>query len=771
MSGGGDSAGAVVGWAIVIAVIFLIALVIQTIIHFAPVSYILILTAVLLGAWYWGNKWYENLDSTKQRKWQEEAAVEAARRASEIAIARAKYHAANFPDVDAFELSLAKGYADVMREIGDPLILKSDHAARIIRVFGKLYAEQFPAFPDDDALVDEYLERKAKHAKEALALYWRSSVTALAQFTQAMPPELKRSLGAEEERGMFELPTRTILLEDNTDEPNLKWPIRTAFQTLDAPFHEAQGTFIEYGFEWKEMYPWLPSPHRRTDYSSDTEYRRADKQNDEVREEIITSLAPEQSAFLGTAFFRYAREIFPDPGDTLPFNLPVEARRAHTMIVAGSDRGKTQTLERMIACDLLQEDPPGMVVIDSKSDMVKRLSRLNVFNPDTRPLKDRLILIDPREAPALNPFAVLPPNFYKLDTDVQEELFTQVSTNLFSFFEALMAEDMSTQMTMMLNPLLQLMLCVPGATLETLIDAIDNPAHYSQHFGRLTPMVRRLLIEDYSKIALKETKNAVKRRLYGMGSVSPTFERMFTAKSNRVDMVRALNEGKVVLVSTEANFLGKLSPVFGRFFISLAYSAALSRASIQNEDDRRQAYLYIDEAKPYFDASTENLFTTLRSYRLGVIAAFQNWDQAPPPLRSAMLGSTNVKLVGGGNYEDATTLAKSLNTTPEFIANQPFKNRKYTHWACHIRNSTPQAISLRAPFGTVDKIPHMSKDQYTRMRARNRLALGDDPSLPEQSAEHRTYSDEEVEILPPQKTLRRRKDDAEDIDDFRPSQK
>jgi hypothetical protein len=74
-------------------------------------------------------------------------------------------------------------------------------------------------------------------------------------------------------------------------------------------------------------------------------------------------------------------------------------RASHGVIIAGTDGGKSQTLENLILADLDQDDPPGMVVIDSKAgpkDLLQRIARLDVFHPDHGRLRDRLVIIDPR---------------------------------------------------------------------------------------------------------------------------------------------------------------------------------------------------------------------------------------------------------------------------------------------------------------------------------------------------------------------------------------
>ena len=424
------------------------------------------------------------------------------------------------------------------------------------------------------------------------------------------------------------------------------------------------------------------------------------------------------TAYLGHTVFEGILDL------RVPYAIPAPARRAHTMMVAGSDRGKTQTLEAMICSDLEQDDPPGMVILDSKGDMFKRLSKLAFFNPDDGRLRDRIILIDPRDNPALNPFTI------DLEGKDEETTSTYISQTAY-FFDALMGQELSGPMRNVLNPLAQLMLRVPHANLSTLLDALDDikQKKFTDIFPQLSPNTRRYFERDFEKIVAVPTRNAVKGRIHGLMEQAPPFARMFNADHNALDMAVALNEGKIVLVSTEEGHLHDASSVFGRFIISLANAAALSRTSIP-EDQRRQAYLYIDEAGPYFDEHTPKLFRTLRSYGLGIVAAFQDFGQTSAGLLSAMLGSTSIKLVAGGSHGDASVMYRDMNLADaSFIFHQGFKHRQYTDWACYVRNATPRAVSLRAPHGYLDRQPQMTDEQYIRFRARNIQRLTDQPDI------------------------------------------
>jgi hypothetical protein len=419
----------------------------------------------------------------------------------------------------------------------------------------------------------------------------------------------------------------------------------------------------------------------------------------------------------------------------VPFIIPSNARLEHTVIIAGSGHGKTQTLEAFICDDLAQENPPGIVVIDSKGDMVRRLSSLSIFDPDHGRLKDRLIVIDPRDGPSLNLFDVKLERLRGTDLSQREQIINGVIGQMAYFFQSLLGAEISSTIGVALHPLAQLMVHIPKANLHTLIDAIDDPAQFNDVIETLPPATRRFLQKDYGQIIGKETKNAVKRRIYGIITQSPTFERMFNAPSNQLDLAQALNSGKIVLISTERNFLDAASPIFGRYFISQCISAALQRAAIP-EHRRTPAYLYIDEAASYFDQKIDELLTTLRSYRLGAVLAFQYLAQASPDLQSSISANTSIKLIGGTTERDARALASDMRTTSDFILEQhkdPATPARFTRFAAYVRNYTPHAVSLSVPLGSVDKLARMDDAASARFREINRARYtqpDSDPLVP-----------------------------------------
>ncbi len=78
-------------------------------------------------------------------------------------------------------------------------------------------------------------------------------------------------------------------------------------------------------------------------------------------------------------------------------------------VVGGSGAGKTTLLQNLILHDLHSEDRPALIIIDSQGDLINKISRLALFDPDDGPLAGRLVLISPKDIkhpPAVNIFDV-----------------------------------------------------------------------------------------------------------------------------------------------------------------------------------------------------------------------------------------------------------------------------------------------------------------------------------------------------------------------------
>ena len=408
---------------------------------------------------------------------------------------------------------------------------------------------------------------------------------------------------------------------------------------------------------------------------------------------------------------------------TVPFVIPESTRFEHTHILAGSGHGKTQTLQHLILSDLTRPDPPSLVIIDSQGDMLRKLSRLSLFDVGGT-LADRLIIINPTDIehpPALNMFDV---NFERLggyNAAAREQILNGVIELYDYIFGSLLGAELTQKQSVIFRYLARLMLTIPGATIHTLIELMGDITPFMANIQALPPGARMFFETEFPHKSFTDTKRQIQRRLWGILE-NPTFERMLTAPNNRLDMFDALNTGKIVLVNTAKDFLkAERSSFLGRLFIALTLQAALERAALP-EGKRRPAFLYIDEAADYFDDNIDDLLTQARKYNLGVVFSHQYLGQLAPALHSSIASNTSIKMAGGVSDRDARSMAPDMRTTPTVILEQR-KSTDATQFACYVRNVTPIALSLTIPFGQLERQPTMSDDAYRRLEEQNRARI------------------------------------------------
>jgi hypothetical protein len=431
-------------------------------------------------------------------------------------------------------------------------------------------------------------------------------------------------------------------------------------------------------------------------------------QNDAPLHEII------EAYFKGTPF----RELLLGP---IPLKFTYEERYSHIHVLGGSGAGKTTLLQNLILNDLQSDDPPSLVIVDSQGDLIEKLSHLALFDPDYGALADRLIHITPKDTkypPALNIFDVNQERLGRYDDAAKEQVTAGVIQTFDYLFAGLLGADLTAKQGVFFRFVARLMLALPetmgrNATILDMIDLMDDPAPYKTAIQSLPPIQRNFFERDFVSKTFAQTKEQIRYRLNAILE-NPTLARLFTAPETKIDLFDVLNNGGIVLVDTAKDFLKGSSAHFGRIFISLVLQAVLERAVIP-ERKRRPTFLIVDEAAAYFDSNIDDFLTEARKYKCGCVFAHQFLDQATSALRASLAANTAIKMAGGVSTSDARALASDMRTTADFILSQP-----RLHFACHIRNITPGAVSLPIPVGRLERSPRLTDEAYGVLRERNR---------------------------------------------------
>ncbi len=241
----------------------------------------------------------------------------------------------------------------------------------------------------------------------------------------------------------------------------------------------------------------------------------------------------------------------------IPLKLTYEDRFSHMHVVGGSGAGKTQLLQHLILHDLQSDDPPALVIVDSQTDLINKLSHLALFDPHDGPLADRLLIITPRDIPyppALNIFDVNRERLGQYDEGTKEQVTAGVIQTFDYLFNGLLGADLTAKQGVFFRFVARLMLALPetlgrNATILDLIALMDDAAPYRKAIESLPPIQRAFFERDFPSKTFAQTKEQIRYRLNAILE-NPILARLFTSPRTKIDLFTALNNNAIILVDT-----------------------------------------------------------------------------------------------------------------------------------------------------------------------------------------------------------------------------
>jgi hypothetical protein len=268
-------------------------------------------------------------------------------------------------------------------------------------------------------------------------------------------------------------------------------------------------------------------------------------------------------------------------------------------------------------------------------------------------LAERVVLIDPNDVehpPALNLFDFGLDRLERYSAVEREKLINGAIALYEYMFGALLGAELTQRQGVIFRYLARLMMVVPGATIHTLREFMEEPEATRPYLNKLDATSRHFFESQFFSGAFDDTRQQILTRLWGVLSNS-VLARMFSNPRNKLDLFEAMNRGSLILINTAKDLLKQEGcEILGRFFMAMIAHAAQERASIP-ADRRRATFVYIDEAQDYFDQSVEQLLNQARKYKVGLILAHQNLGQFELRLMAAVMASTAIKLAGAASQQ------------------------------------------------------------------------------------------------------------------------
>jgi len=411
----------------------------------------------------------------------------------------------------------------------------------------------------------------------------------------------------------------------------------------------------------------------------------------------------------------------------VPFHIPMSARFQHHWIVAPPGTGKSTALQFLLARDLelVARNEASVVVMESNRDLIKAVEGLKVFAPGEA-LDGKLLSIDAEDVEwpiALNLFDVGMENMDSYSPVDREALHNAVLSLYDYIFSALLSAEMTSRQNTLFNFTIQLLLKIPSATLDTLIDLMqpNGLKQFEQYLPALDHDARRFFDLKFSSREFDRTKEQVVDRLFAVKRIR-TLSRMFSAPKSKLDFFKEMGSSKVILINVPQSLLQEDGvEIVGRFFISMILLAAHKRQLLPKEQ-RLPCFVYIDECHDFIkrDPKIPVILDQARKLNVGLILAHQRLQQLQPYVLDALYGATAIKFASQVSDAAAHALARDMRTTPDFILNQP----PY-HFAAYVRGLTDTALSIGIPAIDMNAAPRMTEEErrIVRQRIRDRYAV------------------------------------------------
>lgn len=341
-------------------------------------------------------------------------------------------------------------------------------------------------------------------------------------------------------------------------------------------------------------------------------------------------------------------------------------RMYHTYLLGSSGSGKTVLLENIIAHDLQSDEDCCVVVIDSQTQLIDKLARLDL--PD-------VTYITPKFDLALNLFDV---GYEDMKAGgVAGETLINKTVGLLSFvLEGMMGAEFTNPQKTVFQYVIQLVISIKGGNINTFMSVLEDNGHeaFSDDIAQLDENLQRFFTVDFPTPAYKATRQAIRRRMDSL-LLNPTFRRLFSATENKIDMFEVLASEKLVLIDTNKPMLDHAaSAFFGRLFIAMILRASYQR--VAERQTMRPVYLVVDETHEYFDRTVSDMLEQARKANIGLIVSHQSISQAKTAkgggnIADPLMVNTGTKLIWTSFKEDAAKFAGSMQVRSEDILNLP----------------------------------------------------------------------------------------------------
>ena len=379
-----------------------------------------------------------------------------------------------------------------------------------------------------------------------------------------------------------------------------------------------------------------------------------------------------------------------------PFAIPRHRWPTHAVVLAPSEWGKSELTGLFLREALEDPIPRAAIVCDPHGDLYRKAL------PRVPP--ERLIAID---------LTTDPPDLNILDKRVMSD---RAALETFRFMMSSLAGGLSPKQETCIKPLFALLSQIPNANLATLHEIITEqtkrPAKFAAYIAQLGEIHRTFFEMLWYSGNFSETREALVWKI-SSALDDPTFYKMFSAKTNSLDVSRWLDEKKIVLIKSGNQLDKEGTRLFFLYLVGQYYAAARRRNAIP-EDQRELAMMFVDEASIVMQSPIiGEIFTDIRKYKCAFFVAIQLWQHVAENVRPAVLGSTGIRIVGQLGLNEGKAVGPDMGITGEQIKALTNIPAKHAEWYFYVRSVADKGVKLTIPYGVLENMPKQTPKTLT----------------------------------------------------------
>ncbi len=337
------------------------------------------------------------------------------------------------------------------------------------------------------------------------------------------------------------------------------------------------------------------------------------------------------------------------------FGIKTADRRTHMYVIGKTGTGKTTLLRNMMISDILAGN--GVAVVDPHGEFAESILD---YVPETR-IKD-VVYFNPADLD-------YPIAFNAVEkVDITERHL--VSSGLIAIFKKIWADSWGPRLEYVLRNAILALLEQSDSTLLGVMRILSDKEYRKKAIENVTdPVVRQFWVDEFSKYSSKFEVEAVApiQNKVGQFLTNPMIRNIVGQQKSRIHMRQIMDEKKILIMNLSKGRVGEdSSMLMGAMLITKIQQAAMSRIDVEDEEQRPDFYLYVDEFQNFATESFAGILSEARKYRLDLTLAHQYVAQLEEEVRDAVVGNAGTLITFRIGADDAEFFEKEFS--PEIMA-------------------------------------------------------------------------------------------------------